>query len=315
MIRKGEIKMKNQRFYFVVILLLVAAVLAVFGQEAQAGEGLTKIADNVYSYVDIRQGSPQNSYGANAGIIIGKDGIVVVDTLISAKKARQFIKDIRAISDKPVRYVINTHYHLDHALGNSEFVKLGAVIISHENDKKNLEKSGEATLRNYKNYGLTEKDVEGTSIAYPSVTFSDRMEIDLGDQKVELLFIGPSHTSGSILVYLPDKKILFAGDTLFTNYHPFMAEGDLTGWFKTLDYILKMDVDMIIPGHGPISGKKDVGDMKEYLVAFDKYAQQFSAKSQDIEYIFSEMKKVLPARAEADFLIKSNIQMRYLKKQ
>jgi cyclase len=313
--RKGEIKMKKQGFYFVAIIFLVCAVLAVYGQDAQAGGGLTKIADNVYSYVDIRQGSPQNSYGANASIIIGKDGIIVVDTLISAKEAKKFIKDIRAISDKPVRYVINTHYHLDHALGNSEFAKLGAVIISHENDKKNLEKNGEATLKNAKNYGLTETDMEGTSIAYPALTFSDRMEIDLGDQKVELLFIAPSHTSGSILVCLPDKKLLFAGDTLFTNYHPFMAEGDLSGWFKTLDYILKMDVDMIIPGHGPISGKKDVEDMKEYLVAFDKYAQQLSAKSQDIEYIFSEMKKVLPARAEADFLIKANIQMRYLKNQ
>ena len=313
--RKGEIKMKKQRFYFVWILFFAAAILAVFGQEVRAGEGLTKIAENVYSYVDIKGSSPQNSYGANAGIIIGKDGIVVVDTLISAKNARQFIKDIRAISDKPVRYVINTHYHLDHVLGNSEFAKLGAVIISHENDKKNLEKNGEATLKNYKNYGLTEKDVEGTSIAYPELTFNDRMEIDLGDQKVELLFIAPSHTSGSILVYLPDRKILFAGDALFTNYHPFMAEGDLDGWFKTLDYILKMDVDMIIPGHGPLSTKKDVEDMKEYLAAFDKYAQQFSVKSQDVDQVVSEMKKVLPARAEMDFLIKANLQMRYIKNQ
>jgi cyclase len=307
--------MKKQRIYFITIILLVCAVLAVYGQDAQAGAGLAKIADNVYSYVDIKGSSPQNSYGANAGIIIGRDGIVVVDTLISAKEAKQFIKDIRAISDKPVRYVIDTHYHLDHTLGNAEFAKLGAIIISHENDKKNLLKSGEATLRNYKNYGLTEEDMEGTSMAYPSLSFSDRMEIDLGDQKVELLFIAPSHTSGSILGYLPDRKILFAGDTLFTNYHPFMAEGDLGGWFKTLDYILKMDVVMIIPGHGPISTKKDVEDMKEYLVAFDKYAQQLSTKSQDIEYVFSEMKKVLPARAEADFLIKANLQMRYLKKQ
>jgi cyclase len=307
--------MKKQRLYFVAVIFLVCAVLAVYGQDAQAGAGLTKIADNVYSYADIRGSSPQNSYGANAGIIIGRDGIIVVDTLISAKEAEQFIKNIRAVSDKPVRYVINTHYHLDHALGNSEFAKLGAVIISHENDKKNLEKNGEATLKNYKNYGLTEKDVEGTSIAYPALTFSDRMEIDLGGQKVELLFIAPSHTSGSILVYLPDKNILFAGDTLFTNYHPFMAEGDLSGWYKTLDYILKMDVDTIIPGHGPLSTKKDVEDMKEYLAAFDKYALQFSAKSQDVEYVFSEMRKVLPARAEADFLIKANLQMRYLKKQ
>lgn len=307
--------MKKQRLYAVWILLLVSAFLPAFGQETQAGEGLTKITDNVYSYVDIKQGSPQNSFGANAGIIIGRDGIIVVDTLISAKTAKKFIEDIRAVSDKPIQYVINTHYHLDHAFGNSEFAKLGAVIIAHENDKKNLEKNGEATLHNAKNYGLTEKDLEETRIACPSLSFNERMEIDLGDQKVELLFIAPTHTSGSILIYLRDKKLLFAGDALFTDYHPFMAEGDLDGWLRTLDYILKMDAVTIIPGHGPVSGRKEVEDMKEYLTAFDKYARQFSAQSQDLESVYSEMKKVLPARAEADFLIKANLRMRYLKKQ
>jgi glyoxylase-like metal-dependent hydrolase (beta-lactamase superfamily II) len=279
-----------------------------------SAEGLVKIADNIYSYVDVKKGSPQKSFGANAGIIIGQDGILVIDTLISAKEAKRFIKDIRSVSDKPIRYVINTHYHLDHAFGNSEFAKLGAVIIAQEKCNKNLEEKGAAALKNAKNYGLSEADMEGTAIALPFLTFRDKMELELGNQKIELIYPGPSHSDDSILVYLPDQKILFTGDILFTNYHPFLAEGNLEGWGKVLDRIMAMDVNKIIPGHGPLSGKEDLQKMKEYLVAFDSKAKELSAKMNDPEKIFSELKKALPPRNEGEGLIMANIQMRYLKK-
>lgn len=296
------------------ILVLVLISFLTFGQSASARQGLTKIADDVYSYVDVKGATPQKSFGANAGIIVGKDGIVVIDTLTSAKEAKRFIKDIRAISDKPIKYVVNTHYHLDHAFGNSEFEKIGAIIVSHINDKKNLQKAGESTLQNAKGFGLTEQDVEGTTIAYPVITFTDRMEIDIGNQKIELIYPGPSHTTGSIIAYLPDRKILFAGDVLFTNYHPFIADGDIESWIKVLDYIMTMDVTTIIPGHGPSSTKKDIQEMKEYLLTFDKKAKELSAQSNDLEYILSELKKFLPQRPEGEFLIKGNIQMKYLRK-
>ena len=296
------------------ILLFTLIGSLIFNQRAFAQQGMTKIADNVYSYVDTKNSSPQNSFGANAGIIIDRDGIVVIDTLVSAKEAKRFIKDIRAISKKPIKYVVNTHYHLDHTFGNSEFAKLGAVIISHTNDSKNLKTHGEIALKNAKNYGLSEQDMKGTKIAYPVLTFNNRIEIDLGNQKIELIYIGPSHTDGSILVYLPEKKILFAGDILFTNYHPFIADGNIEEWVKALDYIMTMDVEKIIPGHGPISSKQDIEDMKNYLIAFDMKAKELAAKSNDVEYIVAEIKKSLPPRPEGDNLIPWNIQMKYLKK-
>ncbi len=308
------------RSIFVVFLVLFFAVANSFAltqkqkHKVPVQSGLTKIADNVYSYVDVKGGSPRNSFGANAGIIIGKKGIVVIDTLISSNEAKRFIKDIRAITDKPVKYVVNTHSHLDHTFGNADFRRLGAVIISQENCKKNMEKNSEAALKNAGAFGLTEKDMEGTRIVYPVLTFNDRMEIDLGDQKVELIYPGPSHTDGSILVYLPDKKILFAGDALFTNYHPFMAEGNIESWIKALDFILKMDADIIIPGHGPVSGKKDVEEMKEYLTAFDKKAGELSSQSQDADFIAAEIRKALPQRPEGEWMIKANVRMKYLKK-
>jgi len=130
-----------------------------------------------------------------------------------------------------------------------------------------------------------------------------------------LIYAGHSHTDGSILVYLPGKKILFAGDILFTDYHPFMADGDIENWTKALDYIMSLDVETIIPGHGPASGKKDIKDMKDYLIAFDKKAKELAAESNDIEYITSEIKKALPVREQGDNLIPANIQMKYLKEK
>jgi len=130
------------------LAVLVFIVYVVLCGNVFAAEKLTKIADNVYSYVDTKSSTPQNSYGANAGIILGRDGIVVVDTLISSKEAKRFIKDIKAISKKPIKYVINTHYHLDHTFGNSEFKKIGALIISHTNDGNNLKIHGETAENN-----------------------------------------------------------------------------------------------------------------------------------------------------------------------
>jgi cyclase len=299
------------------VLALMVACLFLYGTAGRtwAAEGLTKIASNIYAYVGTKKASPLNSFGANAGIIIGRDGIVVVDTLVSAKEADRFIKDIRNVSDKPIKYAINTHSHLDHTFGNSEFAKLGAVIVSHENCRKNMIANGEANLKKASAYGLTDKDMDGTRLAYPSLTFSEKMEIDLGDEVVELIYPGPSHTDGSVMVYLPNKKILFAGDILFTNYHPNIANGDIPSWLKALDAAGALDAGKIIPGHGPVSGKKDVEDMKHYLVAFDKKARELAAVSGDAKYIAAELKKSLPAREELDLLIVSNVQQKYLKKK
>lgn len=302
--KKTEVQVKRKALFFVLVLFLLARVAS--------AQGLTKIAENVYSYVDVKDASAQNSFGANAGIVIGEKGILVVDTLISAKEAQRLIKDIRAISDKPIRYIVNTHFHLDHAFGNSEFKKLEAVIISQSKTEKELRENGEPTLKQIAVFGLSASDMEGTSISYPDITFEKSLRIDLGGQIVELIYPGPSHTGGSILVYLRDKKLLFAGDALFTNMHPNIGDGDLKSWLKVLDFISGLDAEAIIPGHGPLSTKKDVKDMRAYLVFFDKKAKALSARSQDLAYLTSEMKKALPPRAQGEWMIEYNLQ-KYIK--
>ena len=108
----------------VVSFALVLSLTLVLAQTACAE--LTRLADNVYAYVGSKDASPAHSFAANAGIVIGRDGVLVVDTLISAREGARFLADIRAVTDKPIRYVVNTHTHLDHALGNSVFARLGA---------------------------------------------------------------------------------------------------------------------------------------------------------------------------------------------
>jgi len=294
------------------VLTLAFLSFFLFHQAVQAETGLQKVSGSVYSYTDIKEASPKNSFGANAGIIIGKDFLVAVDSLISAREAKRFLKDIKKVSKKPVKFLINTHYHLDHSLGNSEFAKLGAVIIAHENDQENMQKAGEGMLQYAKQMGLSAQDLKGTKLAYPTLTFGDRVTLYLGNNKVEILNLGPSHTTGSVLVYVPQEKVLFTGDLLFTDFHPFLGEANIEGWVKVLDYILALEVDKIIPGHGPVSSKKDVADMKSYLLVFDQKAKELTAKSNDLNFIVAEMKKSLPSRPQLDGLIARNIQMKYL---
>lgn len=296
-------------------LLLSALVLCSLAGQAVAAEKLTRIAKNVYAYVDTKNGTGKNSFGANAGIIVGRDGIVVVDTMISAREARRFLRDIRALSKKPIRYVVNTHSHLDHVFGNNEFAKAGAVIVAQENAKRDMEQSAAETLKHIGNFGLTPADMRGTVPAYPTLAYGERMIIDLGDQRVELIHAPHAHTDGDTLVYLADRKVLFAGDILFTDYHPFLGEGDIPGWAKELDAIKAMDVEKIVPGHGPLSGKQDLEAMKEYILLFDRKATEFAAQSDDAKEIAAATKAAVPQRPEGAMLIPMNIETKYLKKR
>jgi len=309
-----RIKMRKSLAVSGKLLVLVLALSALFDHAAFAADRLTRIAENVYAYVGTTHSSKSNSFGANAGIIIGREGIVVVDTLLSANEAKRFLRDIRTVSDKPIRYVVNTHHHLDHVFGNCEFAKLGAVIIAQENAGKAMEKSAAKTLANIGAYGLSAEEMQGTTPAYPVLTYGDRMTIHLGDERIELIHAPPSHTDGDTLVYLPDRKILFIGDILFTGYHPFLGEGNIAEWAKTLDEIKLMDVEKIIPGHGPLSGKKDLDEMRAYLLLFDEKARELASRSSDVQEIVTEIRKALPQRPESAWLIEPSIRMKYLKK-
>lgn len=291
-------------------LLLVLSALSVLTVQSAYAD-LVKLSDNVYSYVGRTDASPAHSFAANAGIVIGREGVLVVDTLISANEGRRFLADIRKITKKPIKYVVNTHTHLDHAFGNCVFAELGAIVISQDADRAQLEKMGAQVMKNISGYGLKPEDMAGTEIVLPSLSFSERLTIELGSETVQLIRIAPSHTEGSLVVYLPKQKILFSGDILFTDFHPYMADGDLAGWSNTLDKLQAMDIERIVPGHGPLSGKKDLREMKEYLALFDSSAREMAAKGKDADAIAAELLRILPKRSLAQWMVGFNVKARY----
>lgn len=301
--------MRLKTFLILTVLLLLTG--GAVAQDAAAPK-LTRLSDAVYAYVGIPSGSPFNQFGANVGVVIGDDAVLVVDTLTSAREANHLIQEIRKITDKPIRYAVNTHYHLDHALGNSAFADLGAIIIAQKECREQLIATGEETLKSAEAFGLPLDFWQNTRIAAPQLTFEREINIDLGGVTVKVLYPGAaSHTGGSSIVVVPGQDVLFTGDILFTDFHPFLGEGDFPGWNKALDMIADQKVSRIVPGHGPLSGAKDLADMKEYLATFDARARELSATVKDPKLLAEEMLKVLPLRKDGAFIVEMNINTRY----
>lgn len=276
---------------------------------------LLKIVENVYIFSTLDY-SPARSYGANVGIIVGNEGILIIDTLISSKGARELIENIRKISDKPIKWAINTHHHSDHSFGNAEFKKLGAAIISQEKCLERMKDYSTKRLQDFLKDETIANAFEGTEIVYPTVTFSEKMTINVDDIKVELYNSGHTHTLGSSFVYLPAQKIMFTGDIVFTDSHANLIEGDLEGWYKALDYMNSFDVDKVVPGHGPIASKESMAQMKQYLITFDDNAKRLCSsynKEQDINVLIKELEKTLPSCKNFDVLIGWNLKARYIK--
>ncbi len=280
-----------------------------------SAEGLSKISDGVYAYTNIQSGGFGNQFGVNSGIVVGDDSVLVVDTRASAKEATLFLKDIRKMTDKPIRYVVNTHYHLDHAFGNCVFADLGASIISHVKCRGLLQNLEGKALETAKVFGMDETAMEGTRVIVPGIAFEKELELDLGNRTVTLLYSRQeSHTAGSIIIWIAKQKVAFAGDILFTDFHPYIADSNLDGWSKSLDFLLALGADKIIPGHGPMSDAKDVRDMKAYLATFDSTAKSLSASPAiNVEQATKEMVKRLPKRKDGHFLIPANLTSRYMK--
>ena len=301
---------------FKVFLCMVALCLAVCSSVVAGNmPALQQISEHTYAQVDTKDATPAGSFGSNAGLVVGRDAALVIDTFISAKEADGFLANIRKVTDKPLKYVVNTHHHLDHTWGNCVFAKLGAVVIAQENALAH--KSEDAhTFAHPKAQGLTRKDLEGTTLQDPTITFKDSMKIDLGGVTVELTYPGPTHTDDSILVYVVQDKVLFTGDILFTHYHPYVADGDIPRWQQVVGELEQSPATKIIPGHGPVSSKADLEAMKTYLREFDTQAKALCAgkAANDAPAVAKELIARLPQqqRIELPVLVEFNLRLKYL---
>lgn len=199
--------------------------------------------------------------GSNHVWIIFDEFVVVIDANFP-KEAKDVLADVRKTTDKPIRFVLDTHHHGDHAYGNAIWAKEGATIVGQTNCMRLLNSVGPDQ---YKQAGKDRKDVAETPFKAPSLSFDDKMVIDDGKQRVEFLFLGHGHTAGDACAYLPKQKILCTGDACVNGAFNFMGHSDTASWIRALDKMEQLDVKWVCPGHGSVADKNLIGTQRRYF--------------------------------------------------
>ena len=241
---------------------------------------LEQIADGVYSFSGAYESVSEDNEGAicNLGLIVGNEAAAVIDSGGSIAEARSFIAAIRKITDKPVRYLINTHMHPDHLFGNAAFRDLGAVIVGHHNLPRALEARGEFYLKSYREQ-LGDALMRDIEIVPPSMTVDNRLELDLGGRHIELRAWEAAHTDNDLTVLDTASRTLFAGDLVFIGHLPTL-DGSLLGWLRQTPELRAIDAARVVPGHGPGSAP--------WPAALEAQTRYFEALAADIRNAISK---------------------------
>jgi cyclase len=267
--------------------------------------GLEEIAPKVFAYIQ--------AYGelgvSNAGLLLDKEGTMAVDALMVPAMTRRFVAAIKKVTRKPVTRLVNTHHHIDHVGGNSLFRE--AEIVSHTFCREEMNRTGLPVAMLQKRIPRFAAEFPKVKLAVPAVTFEDRLVFHQAGRDVELRHLGPAHTFGDTFVYLPKDKVLFAGDIAFYYVTPLAFQGHVGNWIKVADRILKMDVETIVPGHGPIGGKKELRDMRAYLALVRREAKQRFDAGMTAEQAARDVKLGIYARWREPERILPNIMRLY----
>jgi phosphoglycerate dehydrogenase-like enzyme/glyoxylase-like metal-dependent hydrolase (beta-lactamase superfamily II) len=215
--------------------------------------------------------------GSNNIWVIFEDYVVVIDANFP-KEAADVIAAVKKTTDKPIRYVFDTHHHGDHAYGNVVFAKEGASIVAQANCARLLRVNGPKEFADAGKPPQGRKDVAESSLKVPNVIFDDKLVLDDGKQRVEFLFMGHAHTAGDGVAYLPKLKILCTGDACVNGAFNFMGHSDSASWIRALEKMQQLDVKLLCPGHGPLAGKELLEKQKRYFVELrDQVAKGIAA--------------------------------------
>jgi phosphoglycerate dehydrogenase-like enzyme/glyoxylase-like metal-dependent hydrolase (beta-lactamase superfamily II) len=202
--------------------------------------------------------------GSNHVWVVFEDYVVVIDGNFP-KEAGDVIEAIRKTTTKPIRYVLDTHHHGDHAWGNAVWVKEGATIIAQRNCDKILRATGPAEFAAAGKGPMGRKDVAASTLKFATLIFEDRLVLDDGKQRVEFLHMGHSHTIGDAVAYLPKQKILCTGDACVNGPYNYMGQSDSASWIRCLEKMQELDVKIVAPGHGQLMGPELLQNQKRYF--------------------------------------------------
>jgi cyclase len=237
-------------------------------------KGLQEVGDGLYAYLQ-----PDGSWGwSNAGLVVDGESTLLVDTLYDLALTEQMLQAMRRAVPAASRIdtLVNTHANGDHCYGNQ--LVGGARIVASERTAAEMSELPPAAMA-----ALVEQapamgelgaffldcfgafDFAGIQLALPEETFVGELTLQVGDRELQLIEVGPAHTRGDTLVHAPAERVLFSGDILFSEAHPIAWAGPVSNWIAACDRILAMDVDVIVPGHGPLAGLDAVRELKAYF--------------------------------------------------
>ena len=244
-----------------------------------------KLAENSYYFYGKEEYFSKTNGGdiANCSFIITKNSVILIDTGSSQQYGEQVKKEIAKITDKPIKYVINTHHHPDHFLGNNAF--MGSDIFSDKYTKDEIEKNGDLYITNLVN--LVQEGMKGTKIKVPNQVLSSQT-LDLDGYKLKVLYFY-GHTKSDIAIYDENRKILYASDLVFNKRTPTTPHANIEDWIKALEELEKIPYSILISGHGLASSSKEpIKEKISYLNYVDKILKQSAKQGLDIYEILNK---------------------------
>lgn len=259
----------------------------------------------------IQHANPLNQgYMINSTVIVGENGVILVDSGGSAEVGRHIARAVRRITHKPVTHVVNTHHHGDHYLGNAAFE--GASFISSEACRGLVLETGAEWLREMER--AVGHKLPGTKPLAAGITYAEGTRTERLVQGVRLVFWVPrgSHTAGDLLVYLPEDKVLIAGDVLVNGIVPTLQDGFVKNWLGTLEQIEALGAAHFVPGHGDIMTLGDVARLRAAMLRFYSGVKAGFRSGQSEEKIRKTLDLSMWERLERPYVIGRNVNRAYL---
>ena len=200
--------------------------------------------------------------GGNAGFVIGDDGVAVIDTFQDPRPAKVLLGEIRKRTSLPVRFVVNTHYHLDHVNGNDVFGAAGALIVAHPNVRAWMRTEN---LKMFDPPITPEKKARLAALPLPELVIDSHADLYLGSRRINVRYYA-GHTGSDLVVSVPDARVVFCGDMLWKEHVPNLIDSSTAAWIQSLDAMQKdYGVSTWVPGHGDVANAQDVLTFRKYL--------------------------------------------------